>query len=261
MTQDVQSEGKQVVERRFRKFEKLHSQKGEPVIASATKPQAGGQSLYDELGLSHIPRNWVAYCDGALRSNEGSMSDLVEPPGELYALWCRISEYRQIKAHYAKEHHAALYLRLKQQVSLLMSPPTGPDQFHADVTEDDIAELKQAKEFADLLRKKFKSAQRMVNKYRDKTPSPSKVVQRETMRLAERALQQIEELAPKGPVRYLPDPAKSNYPTVISRFETTYPDPTRSVLTANQADYDDPRRVRLDGNGSRRPVRNPLDGI
>jgi hypothetical protein len=235
--QDLQSEGKQVVERRFRKFEKRHTEKGEPVIASATKPQDGGQSLYDELGLSHIPRNFLAYPDGALRSNEGTASDLYEPPGDLYALWCLISEYRQIKAHYAKEHHAALYLRLKQQVGLVMSPPVGADQFHADVTEEDIAELREAKAIADRLRRKLKSAQRMVNKYRDKTPKPSDVVRRETTRLAERALQQIEELAPKGPVRYLPDPAKQFPTETITRFTV----------------YDDPRRVRLDGYGGHDP--------
>jgi hypothetical protein len=237
MTQDVQSEGKYIVEKRFRLFEKRHTEKGEPVIASATKPQDGGQSLYDELGLSHVQRNFLLYPDGACRSNEGTKSDLYEPPGDLYFLWCFISEYFQIKAHHAKEQHQSLYLRLKQQVSLAMSPPSA-GQFHADVTEDDIAELKQAEEIARNLRRKLKSAQRLVNRYRDKTPTPSDVARKETMQLAERALQQIEAHAPKGPVKYLPDPAKSNFPDKII---------TRSTV------YDDPRRVRLDGYGGHTP--------
>jgi hypothetical protein len=263
MTQDFQSEGKAVVLRRFEKFDKLHSQESEPALASIHKPQAGGPCLYDHLALKHVPRGWLVYPDGAMRSDEGSLSELSSPPEDKVALWGRIAEFWTIRHHYVTEHYQQLYLRLKQQTEWALNPPSGMQFPPEPPSAEERAELRRVKEIVKTVERRLKSALRSVRRYKPKGPTKQQIVENETRVLAEQALEEIQELAPRN-VRYLPDPAKT-FPGITRFTETRYPDGTlvensRSVLTPNPEDYDDPRYVRLDGNGHRPNGRkNPLD--
>jgi len=128
----------------------------------------------------------------------------------------------------------------------VLSPPPGSDPFRTEPSEDELAELKRLKEISERVHIKLKSALRLANRYRPKEPKPGEVAKKETLRYAEKALQRIEALAPKGATRYLPDPAKT-FPTTVTTVSTVYDDPRRVVLNGAVPPeaYDDPKRVKL----------------
>jgi hypothetical protein len=244
MTQDTTALAQEVLNDRFRDFEERHTAKGPPILASSGKFQWGGASIYDQLNLQYVARGWFLYPDGATRSNEGSKSDLSEPPVDAFHKWCLIHEYHRLAHYEVTQRYNALYEELKERLKWAVQRHDGTEP-----TKDELRELEGLKRGSGLAHLKIKNAARMIRRYRPKGLSVKQRADNEAVRYEQRAARRLEELAPKNPSLYMPDPTKMRFPDITTET-TIYDDPRRVRLEGMpQSAYESPKRVRLDGYG------------
>jgi hypothetical protein len=241
---DVQGLGQAVAERAFRRFEREHTKKGDGILISTVIPQWGGQSEYDALGISHVPRGAVVYPDGAMRSDEGSKSDLYEPPQGKYAKWCRICEYWQVVQHRCRQHYQQQWRELEQQAKHALER-AGTSTQGGEPSDEEIEDLAKLKAHLDGLERKVRNAYGVMNKYRPKAEADQReVVRKESVRYAERALQRLDKLKPRGVQE--PEQSIEEADTVRQLMSRTIVDTgLASPMSQYDPAYDNPRRVKL----------------
>ncbi len=182
--------------KKVQRWEREHVTASEPALLV-------GPKLHEKLGLKMVPAGgWFIYPDGAMRANQGSMSELRGVPHDLEHKWMVIAEYRCVALHLSQGRFARLKQELMQRVKSAEKSGGG-----GEPDAEEIAQLKQIGAEVKALHSRFQKAKRMVRKYHKEDLEAKQLedLADENMEYVANARAAIEDIKVPGDLDYQPD--------------------------------------------------------